>query len=110
MGISERRILCVAVMVCLLRLEHTDPVTCRFSGLDVAQAEPTTADRQNAAEPDRSMPERFMVMDRGCALLGPDGEEKERLEPSTNEEGAISPDGRWATFLNSEPDPPPPDK
>jgi Tol biopolymer transport system component len=101
MGISRWRILRVAVMICVLSLGDMGPLDRQVSGLDAAQPEPT------AAGPGRPVPERFMVRYRGCALLGPDGEEKERLESITNGAGAISPDGRWAAFSRSEPNPPP---
>jgi Tol biopolymer transport system component len=110
MVISDRRILCVAVMVCVLGPGHVLAMGPPFAGRDAVRAHPIAAGRPDAAGPDRPLPERFMVMDRGCALLGPDGEEKERLETTTNGPGRISPDGRWAAFIRSEPDPPPPDK
>ena len=87
----QRRILCVTVMVCALGLGDLGPITRRCVGLDAAQTNPTSADGQAVAGPDQSLPERFMVTYRGCALLGPDGEEKERLESITNGAGAISP-------------------
>jgi Tol biopolymer transport system component len=107
MGISELRTLCVAVMVCVLRPGDLETLVCQFASLDAARAEPTAVGRQAGEEPDRPVPERFMVIDRGCALLGPDGEERERLESITNGAGAISPDGRWAAFSKSEPNAPP---
>ncbi len=57
----------------------------------------------------RPMPERFMVGHQGYALLGADGEEKERLDSMTSGAGAISPDGRWMAFPELEPGPPPGD-
>jgi Tol biopolymer transport system component len=110
MVFCDRRLLCVAVIVCVLRPGHVVAIARRFAGGDAAQARPIAAGRQDAAGPDRPLLERFMVMDQGCALLGPDGEEKERLETTTNGPGRISPDGRWAAFTRSKPDPPPPDK
>ena len=102
MRIIDRRILCVAVTVCVLIQGDILRLNRSFAGLDADQAEPTAA--TNA---DRPVSERFMVRYQGCALLGPDGEEKERLESITNGAGAISPDGRWAAFSQSEPNPPP---
>jgi hypothetical protein len=55
-------------------------------------------------EADRPVPETFLVIDQGCALLGPNGEEIERLESITNAAGAISPDGHWVAFSKSRPD------
>jgi Tol biopolymer transport system component len=99
MRITDRRIKCVAVTVCVVI--HGDMLTRTrsFAGHDAVQAQPTAAGRP--------MPERFMVRYHGCALLGPDGEEKERLESITNGAGAISQDGLWAAFSQSEPNPPP---
>jgi Tol biopolymer transport system component len=51
-----------------------------------------------AGEPDHPGPETFLVIDQGCALLGPDGEEVHRLERITNAAGATSPDGHWVAF------------
>lgn len=48
------------------------------------------------------LPERFLVRHQGYALLGPGGEEAERLESITNGTGAISPDGRWIAFSKYE--------
>jgi hypothetical protein len=110
MGISERPVLYVAVMVFVLGTGHEETLTARLARRDAVQAESITSGRQNAARPDSRMPERIMVMDWGCALLGPDGEEKERLDTTSNEPGAISPDGRWVAFIRSEPNPPPPDR
>jgi Tol biopolymer transport system component len=55
------------------------------------------------AESDRPLAEAFLVIDRGCALLGANGEEIERLESITNAAGAISPDGHWVAFSSSRP-------
>jgi Tol biopolymer transport system component len=107
MWISDRRILGVAVTICILRLGDSVTVTRSLAGLDADQAEPPAAGRQADAEPNRPLAEGFMVRYQGCALLGPNGEEKARLESITNGAGAISPDGRWATFSQSEPNPPP---
>jgi Tol biopolymer transport system component len=82
------------------------PLTFGLARLDVAHAKPAFHDRQPAEEPGHPLPERFMVMDRGCALLGPDGAEKERLESITSSVGAISPNGRWAAFNKSDRKPP----
>jgi Tol biopolymer transport system component len=106
MRIIDRRISCVAVTVCVLMQGDILTTTRSFAGFDSDAAEPTAAGRQAAAEPKRPVPERFMVRYEGCALLGPDGEEKERLETITNGAGAISPDGLWAAFSQSEPNPP----
>jgi dipeptidyl aminopeptidase/acylaminoacyl peptidase len=105
MKIADRRNLCVAVTVCVLRLGDTETITRSFAGLDAGQAAPTSAGRQAPAQPQRPEPERFMVRYQGCALLGPDGEEKDRLESITNGAGAISQDGLWAAFSRSEPNP-----
>src|SRR5258708_4783214 len=43
----------------------------------------------------------FFVIDRGTALLGPDGEEIERLDSITYAAGALSPDGNWVAFSQS---------
>lgn len=43
----------------------------------------------------------FMVIDKGTALLGPDGEEIERLDPFAHAAGGLSPDGRWVAFAQS---------
>ena len=107
MRIIDRRILCVAVTVCALIQGDMLRTARSFADLDADQAEPTAAGRRGAAEPDRPVPERFMVRYQGCALLGPDGEEKERLESITNGAGSISPDGRWAAFSQYAPAPPP---
>lgn len=40
----------------------------------------------------------FFVIDRGTALLGPDGKEIERLDDITFAAGALSPDGRWVAY------------
>src|SRR4051812_28803085 len=56
-----------------------------------------------AGESDRPLTEAFLVIDRGCALLGPDGEEIERLESITYAAGAISPDGHRVAFSRSRP-------
>ena len=101
MGISDLGILCVAVVACGIGLGSSVMVNYRLAVLK--QAQPAAAQRQAAEQPDRQLPERFMVIDGGCALLGPDGEEKERLESITSAAGAISPDGRWAVFTKSEP-------
>ncbi len=49
----------------------------------------------------RHAPDTFMVIDRGTALLGPDGEEIERLHSIAYAAGALSPDGRWVAFARS---------
>src|SRR3954465_12365789 len=102
----KQRILCVAVMVCALGPGEIGPLTRRFAGLEAAQSKATSDGRQAGAGPHHPLPERFLVTYRGCALLGPDGEEKERLESITNGAGAISPDGRWVAFSKSRPNPP----
>lgn len=40
----------------------------------------------------------FLVRHNGYALLGPDGQEQERLESKSGAAGALSPDGRWVAF------------
>jgi Tol biopolymer transport system component len=102
MRISGRKILSVPALACVLSVGFVEALARASAGLDPAPVASTAA-----VEPDRPFPERFMVIDRGCALLGPDGEEKERLESITNAAGAISPDGRWVSFSKSEPNPPP---
>jgi hypothetical protein len=47
-------------------------------------------------------PERFLVRHEGYALLGPNGEEAERLDSISNGAGAISPDGNWIAFSKYE--------
>jgi Tol biopolymer transport system component len=49
----------------------------------------------------------FLVTDRGYALLGPDGDEKDRLGAIVTAAGALSPDGQWVAFSNTEPNPSP---
>jgi Tol biopolymer transport system component len=104
MRICALRILCAAVATCVLRLGSTETCTLGFGILGAARAQPIEAHRQVADEPDRRLPERFMVIDGGCALLG---QEKERLESSTGGWGTISPDGRWALFNKFDVNPPP---
>jgi Tol biopolymer transport system component len=66
-----------------------------------------TDDARPAAEQsDRRPAERFFVIDRGTALLGPDGTETERLDSIANAAGGISPDGRWVAFARSDPNSP----
>jgi Tol biopolymer transport system component len=107
MKMIDRRIPRVAVTVCALMNGAMLTTSRSLAGFDSEPAEPTAARRQAAAEPERRVPERFMVRYNGCVLLGPDGEEKERLETITSGAGAISPDGLWAAFSQSEPNPPP---
>jgi hypothetical protein len=107
MRIIDLKISCVAVTVCALMHGDILTITRSFAGFDSDVAEPTAAGRQAATEPDRPVPERFLVRYNGCALLAPDGEEKERLESITSGAGTISPDGLWAAFSQSEPNPPP---
>jgi Tol biopolymer transport system component len=102
MGISEVKIPCIAVAACVLGLVNAETLARSLGRSTAAQAAPAGAGQQAALEPDRRLPERFMVIDHGCALLGPDGEEKERLESITSAVGAISPDGRWAAFSKSD--------
>lgn len=45
----------------------------------------------------------FLVRHRGYAVLGPDGEEKDRLESHTKAAGGFSPNGRWVAFCKVEP-------
>ena len=94
------------VIICVLGLGAVEPLPRQSAGLDEIQLE-AAASRNDPQAHDRQVPERFMVRYRGCSLLGPDGEERERLESITNGAGAISPDGRWAAFSSSEPNPPP---
>ncbi len=93
MSCSERKISCVAILACVLGLGDAKTVARPCGG--------------RAVEIDDRLPERFMVIDHGCALLGPDGEEIERLDSITNAVGAISPDGRFVLFSKSEANPPP---
>ena len=82
MRIIDRRISCVAVTVCALMQGDILTTTRSFADFDSDVAEPTAAGRQAAAEPGRSVPERFLVTYKGCALLGPDGEEKDASRQS----------------------------
>jgi Tol biopolymer transport system component len=91
------------VILWALGLADGLPLTSQVTGLDAAQTEPTTG--KAVAGPVCRLPERFMVRYQGCALLGPGGQEEERLESISNGAGAISPDGRWAVFSQSEPNP-----
>jgi len=51
---------------------------------------------------DRSAEATFMVIDPdGTALLGPDGDEIERLDPVVHAAGAISPDALWLAFAHA---------
>jgi Tol biopolymer transport system component len=50
---------------------------------------------------DRPASDIFMVIDQGTALLGPDGEEIERLDSLAHAAGALSADGRWIAFAQS---------
>ncbi len=94
------------VIICVLGLGAVEPLPRQSAGLDEIQLE-AAASRNDPQAHDRQVPERCMVRYRGCSLLWPDGEERERLESVTNGAGAISPDGRWAAFSSSEPNPPP---
>jgi RNA polymerase sigma factor (sigma-70 family) len=51
-----------------------------------------------APTPARALPEAFFVIDRGTALLGPNGEEIARLDSDSNAAGAITPDGDRVAF------------
>lgn len=104
MGISRRDILGVAVMACVLGLVGIGLLTRQVAGRDAAQTEPTIG--KAVADPARPIPERYLVRERGYRLLGPDGEEKERLDSIANGAGAISSDGRRVAFSRSRPDPP----
>ncbi len=106
MGVYERRLLGLSVMICVLGLAGMGPLTRQVAGLDATQTDPT-ARRQAVAGPDDALPERFLVTYQGFSLLGPDGEQKERLDSITNGAGAFSPDGRWVAFSRYEPNPPP---
>jgi hypothetical protein len=107
MGISKRIAPSVAVLTCVLGMGSAETVALGFAGVEAAQASPDAAHPQAALLPDRRLPERFLVIDHGCALLGPDGVEKERLDPITSAVGGISPDGRLLLFskLKSNPTP-----
>lgn len=54
----------------------------------------------NAEEP-RPASEVFFVIDRGTALLGPDGKEIERLSSKTYAAGSLSPNKQWISFTES---------
>ena len=96
----------VALLTCVLAPAGMEALARPFANLEAGQAGPTVTGLQTAQVPDRPIPERFMVIENGCALLGPDGEEKERLESISSGTGAISPDGRWLAFDKAEPNPP----
>jgi Tol biopolymer transport system component len=89
----------------MVGLADLGPLTCQAAGLDAPQTGPTTG--KTVVEPARPVPERFLVRERGYRLLGPDGGEKEVLETRMNSAGAFSPDGRYVTFSQPGPDPPP---
>ncbi len=55
------------------------------------------------AQADSGDAEMFLVRDRGYALLGPDGEEKDRLESIVSAAGALSPDKQWVAFSRTKP-------
>jgi len=59
------------------------------------------------AQSDSGDVETFLVTDRGYALLGPDGEEKDRLESTVSAAGALSPDKQWVAFSRTKPNSPP---
>ena len=89
MSFLERTIPCAAILACVIGLGNIKTVARPLDG--------------QAVEIDDDRPsERFVVIDHGCALLGADGEEKERLESITSAVGAISPDGRFVLFSKSE--------
>jgi WD40 repeat protein len=50
------------------------------------------------ADENRPSSTAFFVIDKGTALLGPEGEEIERLSDVTYGAGALSPDGKWIVF------------
>jgi len=56
-----------------------------------------------ADDPDTGL---FLVRERGYALLGPDGNERERLETTTSGAGTMSPNGQWVAFSKRESNPP----
>jgi dipeptidyl aminopeptidase/acylaminoacyl peptidase len=91
MRISQRRILCAAVMCCVLRLADTEAIACQPSASGSVQTEPTLAGPHNGAKPNRPAAEEFLVQYKGCWLLGANGEEKEYLSPPARV--AVSPDG-----------------
>jgi Tol biopolymer transport system component len=92
---SDKRILCVAVMVCVIRLGDIEPKACQLAGV-----ENFTPNRlpPTVAEPERQIPEKFMVWSGGYWLLGPDGEEKECLHSIISGRAAFSPNERWVAY------------
>ncbi len=112
MAVSNRRILFVTVIGCLIRLGDSAPLACDFASLPLSQATPTAAGAQVTAEPARALPESFMVVvGSQYALLGADGEEREHLHSFTGASGgAFSPDRRWAAFIQYAPSSPPGDR
>jgi Tol biopolymer transport system component len=100
---SDRRIPCVAVIVCVLRLGDIAPIACQFAGIDALQFEPTVAVHPAEVDPEPHTAEKFMVWSGGNWLLGPDGKEKEYLHTIPNGLAAISPDERWVAFCEYTP-------
>jgi Tol biopolymer transport system component len=86
----------MVVLISVFTQAGVRAVTAQVAGRD-------TTVPQAAGVPDRSLREQFLVMDHGYALLGPNGEEQERLDSITNAAGAFSPDGRWILFSKLEP-------
>jgi hypothetical protein len=72
--------------------------------ITVLRTNPSSVE-QTPEEPNLRLPERFMVIDRGFALLGPNGEEKERLDSNGSGAGAISPDGSSVLYVRFEDNP-----
>ena len=95
------RILCVAIMVCVIRLGGIEPKACQSAGVEKLSPNrlPPTV-----AEPERQAPEKFLVWSGGWNwLLGPDGEEKECLHSITAGTAAISPNERWVAYCEYTP-------
>jgi Tol biopolymer transport system component len=99
---SERTILGVLLLACVLGVAGVDTFAREFAGFAVAVAEPATGE-----ETLRSLPETFLVYDNTTlAFLGTDGHEIERFEPFAGY-GAFSRDGRWLAFNELDPTSPP---
>jgi Tol biopolymer transport system component len=82
-----------SILLGALAMGSLATITCLISHIEAAQpAAAVSRDR---------MSEQFLVRNKGYVLLGPDGEEKERLEAKMNGAGAFSPDGKWVAFSRS---------
>jgi Tol biopolymer transport system component len=71
-----------------------------LAGLTFALSLPDTTARPATvpvAPVPKPRPPVFLVEDRGCAILDPDGKEIERFKGTTN--GALSPDGAWVACV-----------